>query len=367
MKVVFASGGSGGPVTPLIAIYEELKNRDAQLEAIWIGTSTGPEKNMVEQFKIDFRVISSGKLRRYFSIMNFIDPFFVFLGFLQSIFILRKFKPDVVLTAGSFVAVPVAYAAKFLKIPIFVHQQDLQKGLANKLMSKKATVVTVSLRDSLGDFDVHKTYHVGNPVRKDIFTGSKEKAYKLFKLDPNLSTVLVLGGGQGAEIINQILLESVGKITENFQVLHLTGKGKGIKSQFADYYDRQTCKIIEARYHDFEFLHQEIFDAYAVADLVVSRSGFATISELAVLGKPAVLIPIPGHQELNAQFLGKYNAAKVIRQEKLNKETFTQVVVSLLGNPSDLQGLSRNISQVMDKDAAKKYVDLITKVLEGNK
>jgi UDP-N-acetylglucosamine--N-acetylmuramyl-(pentapeptide) pyrophosphoryl-undecaprenol N-acetylglucosamine transferase len=366
MKVVFVGGGSGGPVAPLLAIYEQLKDAEPNLEAIWIGTAKGPEREMVNQYKIDFRIISGGKFRRYFSLQNFIDPFFTFVGFLQSIFILKKFKPDVVLSAGSFIAVPVVYAAWILKIPCFVHQQDLQKGLANSLMAKIATVITVAFADSVTNFDIKKTYHIGNPVRKSFFEGNKDRALKFFNLDANLKTILILGGGQGAEVINQTIMESLAELTKKYQIIHQTGVGKAIRDQIADYYDRQTQKQIESRYHDYEFFNEGMVDAYVISDLVVCRSGLGTLSEIAVLGKPALLIPIPGHQEQNAQYFLKFNAVKVLPQSELNKENLLKAIELLMSNPADLQGLARNIATLVNKDAAKSYVELIYKVINHN-
>ncbi|MFC1598788.1 undecaprenyldiphospho-muramoylpentapeptide beta-N-acetylglucosaminyltransferase [Patescibacteria group bacterium] len=365
MKVIFVSGGSGGPTAPLIGVYEQFKDRDPDIQVLWLGTRNGVEQKMIAPYQINFKAIVCGKLRRYFSLKNIFTPLLVFIGFIQSLFVLMKFKPDIVVSAGSFVAVPVVYAAWVLRIPRIIHQQDLQIGLANKLTGKVASLVTVTFSDSIGSFDYKKTYHVSNPVRKMIFQGSREKAVQLFKLIPGKSTLLVMGGGQGAEVINQVLLESIGKIIKNnFQIIHLTGAGKSINAHFVDYYDRQTIKLIEENYHAYEFLNQEIFDAYAIADLVVTRAGFSVLTELAVLAKPALLIPIPGHQEVNAQYFAKYNAAKVIQQQDLNYEVFIQAVVSLMSNPADLQNLSRNISQMIEKDAAKKYVDLIYELLK---
>jgi len=352
-----------GSVSPLVGIYEELKNRDANLEALWLGTKTGPEKEFIAGYQIPFKAIVAGKLRQYFILANLFTPLFVFLGICQAFFILRKFKPAVVLTAGSFVAVPVVYAAKFFKIPIFVHQQDLEIGLANKLMARKATAITIVFKDLLGQFDYKKTFYTSNPVRKEIFQGAREKALPYFKLDSNLKTILIFGGGTGAQIINQIVLETIGKLTEDYQVIHLTGTGKGISEELPNYYDHITLNRLEQRYRAYEFLNNEIFDAMNLADLVISRAGFSSLTELAVLGKPVILIPLPGHQELNARYFAKYNAVKILFQNKLNNENFLAIIQSLMKNPADLQTLSRNILQMIDKDAAKNYADLICQVL----
>lgn len=352
-----------GSVSPLVAIYQELKIRDRNLEALWLGTKNGPEKEFIANYQIPYIAIKGDKIRRYLSFWNIITPIKVIWGFFQAKRVLKKFKPAAVLTAGSFVAVPVTYAAKQLKIPVFVHQQDLEIGLANKMMAPKATAITVTFSDTLGSFDIKKTFHIGNPVRREVFSGSKEKAAQIFKLNPNFKTILIMGGGTGAQVINQIILEIIGQLSENYQIIHLCGKGKTISQQLPDYYDRETLKRIEARYREYEFLNNEIFEAMALADLIVSRSGFSALSEFAVLGKAVLLIPIPGHQEINAQYFAKYNAVKILKQEKLNKEAFLQALEYLLQNPGELQTLSRNISQLIDKDAAKRYVELVYQIL----
>jgi UDP-N-acetylglucosamine--N-acetylmuramyl-(pentapeptide) pyrophosphoryl-undecaprenol N-acetylglucosamine transferase len=366
MKIIFVGGGTMGSVSPLVGLYEGLKEKESQLEVLWLGTKKGPEKNFLAQYDITYKPIIGGKLRQYFSLANLLTPCLVLFGFIQAIFILRKFKPDVILTAGSFIAVPVVYAASFLKIPSFIHQQDLEKGLANKLMQKTATAITVSFQESLEIFPAKKTYWTGNPVRKAVLSGDKQKGLEFFKLDPAIDTVLIFGGGQGAQTINQMVLETIADLTKNYQVIHLTGKDKSISGRFFNYYDRQTRKRIESRYRDYEFLNEEIFDAYAVASLVVCRAGFSTLTELSVLAQPALLIPIPGHQTKNARYFAKYNAVKILPQEQLDSETFLKMISSLMENPADRQQLSRNISSIMDGQATQKYIDLIYRVLEKN-
>lgn len=364
MKVLFAGGGTMGSVSPLVAIYQELHERDANLEVLWLGTKKGPEKDFLTEYKIPFKFIISGKWRQYFSLANLFTPFFVLISFIQCLSILKKFKPEVVLTAGSFVAVPVMYAAAFLRIPRFAHQQDLQVGLANKIMMKKATAVTVTYADISGKLPYNKTFKISNPVRKEVYSGNRERAAQFFKLNLTFPTILIMGGGTGAQIINETTLEILGQLVEKYQVIHLTGVGKGISDKFADYFNREVFKNIEERYRSYEFLNKEIFDALALADLVVSRAGFSALTEFSVLGKAVVLIPIPGHQESNAQYFAKFNAVKVLNQKDLNKETFWQAVGYLMQNPAERATLSRNIVGMIDKDAAKKYVDLIYQAIE---
>jgi len=364
MKVLFSGGGTMGSVSPLVGIYEELKDKDSELEVLWLGTKKGPEKDFLKNYNMPYKPIIHGKLRQYFSLANFLSPFGVFFGFIQSLFILKKFKPQVVLTAGSFIAVPVAYAAKVLNIPVFIHQQDLQKGLANKIMQKLATKITVTLEESKKDYPANKTVLTSNPVRKNLFSGSKEKAVVNFKLDSNLKTVFIFGGGQGAKLINEMVQKSLLELTEKLQIIHVAGKGKTISGRINEFYNQEEINKIMPRYHEYEFLNKEIFDAYAVADLVVSRAGFSALTELAVLAKPVLLIPIPGHQEKNAQYFAKTNAVRILNQHNINKEIFVKTINSMLDNPGDLQNLAQNISQMIDKEAAKKYVALIKEVVK---
>ena len=352
-----------GSVSPLVGIYEELKEKDPDLKVFWLGTKNGPEKEFLAKYQIPFKTIISGKVRQYFSLANIFTPLWVIIGFIQSLFILAAFRPKAVLSAGSFVAVPVSYAAWFWGISCFVHQQDLEIGRANKSMAKRATAITVTFGDSLSHFNLKKTFHIGNPVRKEIFSGNSQRGLEFFKLSPGLKTILFMGGGTGAQIINQMVVETISQLTANFQVIHLTGKGKGIAQNFADNFDRETNKRISERYRAYEFLNQELFDAYALADLVVSRAGFSTLTELAVLAKPALVIPLPGHQELNAQYFAKYNAVKILKQENLNPQTFSEAILYLMNNPGELITLSRNITTLIDKYAAKRYVDLIYKIV----
>jgi len=137
MKILFSGGGTLGPVTPLLAVHQEILNRKIQAEFLWVGTKAGPEYELITNYKIPFISISSGKLRRYFSIQNFIDPFRILMGMFQSMSIIRKFKPDVIATAGGYVAVPVAWAAKLLKVPCTIHEQDASVGMANKIVARK--------------------------------------------------------------------------------------------------------------------------------------------------------------------------------------------------------------------------------------
>lgn len=350
MKIVFSGGGTLGSVSPLLAVVENLRLRkELEVNFLWLGTHQGPEQNLVEKYNFDFRPIFSGKIRRYFSWRNFIDPILIFLGFLQSLFLLFKFKPDLILTAGGFVSVPVVWAGWFLRIPAWVHQQDLRPGLANKLMAPWARKITVTFNESLKFFPKNKTILTGNPVRLEILGGEKEKALEFFQLERGLLTILVFGGGTGALELNKIVKEAIPELVKFVQVIHLTGQDKMIDN--GESYPR---------YHVYEFLTKEMPQAYAAADLVIARAGLATLTELAALGKPAFIIPLPNtHQEENATFFAKFNAIIKVSQKDLTSENLVNGIKELLEDESNLENLKRNISSIMPQGAADKMVDLI--------
>jgi len=365
LKVILTGGGTMGSVSPLIAVYEELKKRDANWEAIWIGTKEGPEGEVVKEFGIPFFSISNGRLRRFFSFKNLVDPFKVLWGIHQAKKILKEFKPNIVLTAGSFVSYPVARAASKLGIPVFIHQQDIEKGLANKMMEKYASMATAAFDPSIADFNYKKVALTSNPARMDRLQCDKAKAHEFFKLDPARLTVLVMGGGTGAQAINQLTLEALGELTAKHQVLHLTGVGKSVEHLIPDFYDRETQVQIRRHYKWFEFLNQEMCLALQVADVVVSRAGISSLTELSLLQKPSVIIPIPNsHQEKNAQFFAKTNAVKYLHQTDLTGAKFAHELNSLLSSQAEMQNLSRNIAKMIDPGAAKRYVDLIYSFLQ---
>lgn len=357
MKIIFAGGGTMGSVTPLLAVLEEIRKQASEAEFLWLGTKSGPEKKIVEKYGIAFQTIPSGKLRRYFSGWNFIDPFLILAGLLKSFAIIIKFKPQVILSAGGFVAVPVIWAGWLLRVPSLVHQQDVRPGLANKLTAPFAKIVTVAFSDSLRYFP--RGIVIGNPVRQEIFAGGKERAFASFKLERNLPTLLVLGGGTGALALNKIVVRAAPEILKFCQIIHITGGRLDELSKF----EAEALQKENARYHFFDFLVELLKDAYVVADLVVSRAGMGTLTELAVLGKPTILIPIPkSHQEDNAWYFKRRNAVYILEQEKLTPEIFVAAVQELINNKAELENLSRNIKEIVPSDAAQKMVDEILKI-----
>jgi UDP-N-acetylglucosamine--N-acetylmuramyl-(pentapeptide) pyrophosphoryl-undecaprenol N-acetylglucosamine transferase len=349
MKVVLSGGGTLGSVSPLLAVAEELKRIDSSVEFLWLGTRNGPEKEPVREYNIPFKSIAAGKLRRYFSLENVLDLFKIKIGFFQSLFILKRFKPDVFVSAGAFVSLPAATAAFVLKIPILIHQQDVVPGLANKIISAMAKKITVSLDTSLNDFSRRKTELVGNPVRSFIFSGDKERVFQKFNLNRDLPILLVVGGGTGAMAINELVMKSLPELVKFCQIIHLTGKRKSVQSDLSGL----------SNYHPLEFATSEIADFYAAADLIISRAGMSSLSEICALGKPAIIIPIPkSHQEKNAEYFASRGAVKIFNQTD-SPENLVNLIKELLFNQSEREGLSLNAKKIMPRDAGQKLAEIV--------
>ena len=304
IKIILTGGGTAGPVMPLVAVYQGFKRRKIKADFLFIGTEEGPEKKICQAYNIPFKSIPAGKLRRYLSLKNFSDPFKILKGHQEAKYILKVAEPDVIFSAGGFVAVPVIWAAKRQKIPVLIHQQDIRKGLANKITEKIARKITVTFERSLEDFPRGKTILTGNPVREDILSGSREKAVKEFGLEGKKPVLLVFGGGTGAENINKKINKIAKELVNFCNVIHITGQGK------------KGADLKNNNYHVYEMLTDKMKDALAAADLVVSRAGLCALSEFSALGKPALIIPIfNSHQEENAAFYEKEGAVMVIREK----------------------------------------------------
>jgi UDP-N-acetylglucosamine--N-acetylmuramyl-(pentapeptide) pyrophosphoryl-undecaprenol N-acetylglucosamine transferase len=351
MKILCVGGGTLGSVVPLLAVIEEWRQRESAVQVEWWGTVSGPERGLVEHNQIAFKAISAGKFRRYFSAENFKDLVRIAKGFMEATWRFGLGRPDCVLTAGSFVAVPVAWAAYFYGLPIFVHQQDVRPSLANKLMAPLAKKITVALPKSLGDFPRHKTVMTGNPVRA-VFQNhpSPAEAKTSLGLNNNMPVVLFIGGGTGAEALNNFVSENKSQLTRAWQVLHLTGAKKSASEPAQNYLVSQFTN------NSLTYL--------AAADVVVTRAGMNTLTELAALSKAAVVVPLPrSHQEDNAQYLAERNAAIVISQSELTGGKLLATLNQLSHEP-ERQRLAKNIHAQFMPQAAHKIVEEIISALK---
>ena len=340
MKIILSGGFTLGPVTPLLAIYDVIKSKYPEAEFLWVGTRKGPERKLIEEKGIRFVTCSSGKIRRYISVWNFIDLFRIVIGFFQSFKLIWKENPDVCISAGGFVSVPLHWAAWLFGVKTWVHQQDVSAGMSNRLMAPVAAVITTALEKNVKEFSKKKTKWLGNPVREEILQGSKEKAQKLFKLDKNLPVIFATGGGTGSMRVNQLIIETIQHLGGHAQVIHLSGK-------------ERPQKMVEnaVKHFDFYQVHQffthEMKEAYAAADIVISRGGFGSLTEIAALGKIAIIIPKPGHQEDNVKFLAKAGAVILLNEDMSDGNLLAKTIKDLLRDTVKQKQLRLQLSKML--------------------
>ena len=358
MRIILTGGGTIGSVSPLLAVRDSLLQVEPEAQFIWVGTEEGMEEEIVRQKNVPYFSVKCGKIRRYFSWRNFITPFSVLVGIFQSIKIIRGFKPDLILSAGSFVSVPVVVAAWLFRRRTLVHQQDIEPGLANKIMAKFAAKVTVSFPESLKDFPAAKAVLTGNPVRPEIFAGEANRAERHLGLEAGLPALLVMGGSQGAEKVNELIFSLVPQLINFCQIVHIVGKGNMV-----EWSDRAQFGEAAKRYHAIEYAHELLPDIYARVDLVVCRAGLSTLTELAAIGKPTIVIPIPHHQqEANAEYFNRKNAIVYFDQEKSSAGELREIIEAMLKNPSSLSRLSEYMKKAMPAAANERYVKLVREI-----
>lgn len=320
-RIVLTGGGTAGHVTPNIALLPALKEKGFDIQ--YIGSYTGIEKSLMEDFGISYHGISSGKLRRYFDKKNFTDPFRVIKGFFEANRLMKELKPDIIFSKGGFVSVPVVFAAGKNKIPVIIHESDMTPGLANRLCLSLAVKICCNFPETIAKLPQQKAVLSGSPIRKELREGNRDRALQFCGFTADKPVILVMGGSLGAAAVNQAIRASLPQITKQFQVIHLCGKGK-------------TDAAFEhmAGYRQYEYIKEELKDLFALCDIVVSRAGANAICELAALKKPNILIPLPskssrGDQLLNARSFERQGFSIVIEEKDLTDERLISAICRL--------------------------------------
>lgn len=347
-----------GPVTPLLAWREAYLNVCPQTEFVWVGTKTGPERILAQQAGLRFWVISAGKFRRYFSFKNFWDIIRNIWAFFQSLVLLRREKPDLLISAGGFVSVPLHWAGALLGIPQIIHQQDIVPGLANRLMAGIAAKITLTFEDSAKFFEANKIEVIGNPSR-DFKTIQSAEAKKFFGFNAGDPVIFITGGGTGSARLNQMLLEALPSWPKHWQIVHLVGKERPKNRA-------QHAQSIFENYHVFDFFTDEMKQAYAAADVVVSRAGMGTLTELASLKKPAILLPIIGHQEENAHYLSSHDAALVLNEVVDDGLKLAKLVEELISSPERRAELGESLHRMLPVADPARLVEIIDETVKKN-
>ncbi len=320
-KIVLTGGGTGGHVTPNLALIPRLQADGWEVH--YIGAANSVEQELVSKLPgVQYYSVAVGKMRRYFDPKNFSDPFRVIKGVAQATRLIRRIKPNVVFSKGGFVSVPVVYGAHFNRVPVVTHESDLTPGLANKLCLPFAAVQCCTFPEAVKH--AHgKGVHTGTPLRPEILSGSREAGLERFGFESNLPVLMVVGGSSGAQAINECVRSCLPQLTQSFQLLHLCGKGnlseahEGVKN-----------------YVQCEYLNSEMADAYACSDVLISRAGSNALCEILALRKPALLIPYPasasrGDQILNAESFEKRGLSRVLQQSDMNSESLVREVIAV--------------------------------------
>lgn len=320
-RIILTGGGTAGHVTPNIALLPRLKELGYDIH--YIGSYTGIEKELIEQFHIPYHGISSGKLRRYFSVQNFTDPFRVLKGFGEANKLIKSLKPDVIFSKGGFVSVPVVMAGKKCHVPTIIHESDMTPGLANKLSIPSATKVCCNFPETLEHLPKDKAVLTGSPIRQELLTGNKEAARKFCGLTTGKPVILIIGGSLGSVAVNNAVRAILPALLKEFQVIHLCGKDKTDES----------LKHLKG-YVQFEYIKQELKDLFALTDIVISRAGANAICELLALHKPSLLIPLSanasrGDQILNAHSFERQGFSVVLEEEELTDQVLLDAIHKL--------------------------------------
>jgi UDP-N-acetylglucosamine--N-acetylmuramyl-(pentapeptide) pyrophosphoryl-undecaprenol N-acetylglucosamine transferase len=363
LRLVIAGGGTGGHVHPALAVVEELRGRGLPLELLWIGSHGDVEGPAAKRAGIPFRAIQTGKLRRYFSAQTLLDVVRLPIGTAQAWRLLRAFRPDVIFSTGGFVSVPTVVAGARLA-PILTHEQTAILGLATRINLRFADVLAVSFERSVERVtDFHgRVVMTGNPVRSSLRHGDAARGLARFGFAVNLPLLYVTGGARGASPLNQRLAATLPGLLEISQVLHQTGPStanndlKQLEQLRAGWPPE-----LQQRYRPIEFVRDELAAVYAAAALVLGRAGAGTVAELTYLGKPGLLIPLPGsgggEQDENARTLADAGAAVTLAQDEATPERLRAELDRLLGDPDLLRSMGERAAGLARRDASARLAE----------
>ena len=368
MKILVSGGGTGGHIYPALAVASLLE-KQYKAEVLYLGSDDGLENELAPAAGFPLTVIKAGKLQRYVSWSTVTGVARVPVGITQAVGIVRKFGPDAVFTSGGYVSVPAGLAARLNGVPLLMHNQDVPPLLSNRLIAPLATRISVVFADSLSYFPARKTLQLGNPVRQEILDMrqvSPQQARRQLELDTELPLLLVTGGSQGARHLNQVVSRTLPDLLPFCQVLQISGK---LLLQETRELSEQAMAELDAglrqRYRLVPYLNEEMPVALQAAELVLCRSGAATLSELAVLGKPSILVPLPpaigsSPQEANADMFGRSGAAQVIKHTDLKRELLVDRVKSIFTSNTLLQSMAEAVRTFARPDATQ---DIVAEVM----
>tara|TARA_B100000315_G_scaffold236949_1_gene253275 strand:+ start:3960 stop:5036 length:1077 start_codon:yes stop_codon:yes gene_type:complete len=331
-RILFTGGGSAGHVIPALPVVRACLDRGDTVD--FIGSHSGLEQRLVEGMGVRYHGITTGKLRRYFSVANLVDAFRVLGGCWQAFRMLGRISPDVVFSKGGFVSFPVVIAAWLRRIPVVAHESDYSPGLANRLSMPFIEVLCTNFLETCPARFKGRVVHSGTPVRRELMEGSAVRARERLGVPPDRGVLVVTGGSLGADALNAVVREALDALLKGFDVVHVCGEGKatGLKQR---------------GYHEFEYVGEGWGDLLAAADVVVSRAGANALFELLTLAKPMLLVPLParasrGDQIENAEFARVHGYAEVIAESELDAASLCECVEKIFrARPDWLRSLER--------------------------
>jgi len=341
-RIILTGGGTAGHVTPNLALIPKLEEQGFEIH--YIGRKSGIERELLEKTDVPYYGISAGKLRRYFDLRNIGDFFLVGAGFVQSLFLVRKLRPQLVFSKGGFVSSPLVWAAWLNRVPVIIHESDLTPGLANKLSAPFAEWVCYSFPETELSIAPEKAVFAGIPIRESLLMGDDIKGREICAFDDSKPIVIISGGSQGAESINRNVRAGLDRILTQFNLCHICGQG-GL----------DTTLVSRPGYKQFEYVNEELPHLLAMANIVVTRAGATTIFELLELRKPNLLIPLTlgqsrGDQILNAQSFEKRGFSRVLMEEDLSVESLIDGIRQTYAERHTLSGAMNAAESVNGTD-----------------
>ncbi len=369
---MFTGGGTAGHIFPIIAVARELNRMGVKAEYVYIGPKDDFGTMLLSQEGINIKIISSGKIRRYLNwqdlIHNAFDIFFkIPLGLAQSFLHILFRPPNVIFSKGGYGSLAPVFCGWLLRKPIIIHESDVAPGLANKIASRFAKQILVSFPVPYTEyFLAEKMVSIGNPIRRELLNGAKEKAVVIFELTKEKPIILIVGGSQGAQFINNLILNILPQMLENFELIHQTGEKnyEAVKAEARVI----ISKDMDRYYHPVSFLREiELREAYAAVDLIISRGGSGSIFEIAAVGKPSILIPLANsaqdHQVKNVYTYADRGAAIVMEEANIAPHFLLQKMKNLFSQAQNLERMSENARKFAKSDSAKAVAEYILNYL----
>ena len=369
MKILFTGGGTGGHFYPIIAVANAVRQRVTDRKIIppqlYYMAPSKYNPRAVFDSEMQFLQVPAGKMRRYFSVLNFLDIFKTIYGCLWALIQMYRIFPDVVFGKGGYASFPALFAAKILRIPVLIHESDSKPGRVNLWAGKFAKKIAVSYPEASKYFDQNRVALTGNPIRKEITEPLSNGAIEFLKLENNIPTILILGGSQGSKMINDIIIESAPELLNRYQIIHQTGKNNFEEMQ-------NTMSVVlkdhqySYRYHPYDFLNElALRMAAGTAEIVVSRAG-STIFEIAAWGLPSIIIPLPNSishdQTANAFAYAKSGASVVIEENNLSAHVLIEEIDRIVNSPTRKQTMRQEAKDFSRLDSANIIADAILNI-----